>query len=125
MSVIRRPAVIVLSDSAADLGRRIAALVDGELQFAGEILGVNHGEGIEIGDQADLILIDPAALQQFDHHDSARRIFRDEFQHDQLVNRTDGVVPLVMIKGHPAWSGDHFEQGFGKQQFGRVLETVF
>lgn len=102
----------------------VAYMVKRLTRDAAEVFRVKGGS-IEVGDQADLILIDPQALQQFDHHDSARRIFRDEFQHDQLVNRTDGVVPLVMINGHPAWSGDHFEAPFGKQQLGTVLETVF
>lgn len=102
----------------------VAYMVKRLTRDAAEVFRVKGGS-IEVGDQADLILIDPQALKKFDHHNSAQRIFRDEFQHDQLVNRTDGVVPLVMIKGHPAWSSDHFEEGFGKQQFGRVLETVF
>ncbi|MDX5385557.1 MAG: hypothetical protein LPK24_03395, partial [Marinobacter sp.] len=75
--------------------------------------------------QADLILVDPIALQQLDHHNTAERIYRQEYQHNQLVNRTDGVVPLVMIKGHPAWSSDRFDPAFGRQRFGRVLDTVF
>ncbi|MCC1496956.1 amidohydrolase family protein [Alcanivorax sp. 1008] len=102
----------------------VAYMVKRLTRDAAEVFRVKGGR-MEVGDQADLILIDPEALQQFDHHDSARRIYRDEFQHDQLVNRTDGVVPLVMVNGHPAWSSDHFEAPFGKQQLGTVLETVF
>lgn len=45
------------------------------------------GGSIEVGDQADLILVDPQALQQLDHHNTVKRIYRNVFQHDQLVNR--------------------------------------
>jgi N-acyl-D-aspartate/D-glutamate deacylase len=102
----------------------VAYMVKRLTRDAAKVFRVKGGT-IEVGDQADLILIDPEALQRFDHHNSVQRIYRDEFQHDQLVNRTDGVVPLVMIKGHPTWRGDQFEQGFGGRQYGRVLETVF
>ena len=105
---------------------------DGDLAYmvkrltrdAADVFRVKGGT-IEVGDQADLILVDPIALQQLDHHNTAERIYRQEYQHNQLVNRTDGVVPLVMIKGHPAWSSDRFDPAFGRQRFGRVLDTVF
>jgi N-acyl-D-aspartate/D-glutamate deacylase len=102
----------------------VAYMVKRLTRDAAEVFRVNGGT-IEVGDQADLILVDPKALQQLDHHNTVQRIYRDEFQHDQLVNRTDGVVPLVMIKGHPTWLGDHFDERFGKQAFGRVLDVVF
>ncbi|MFN3713836.1 MAG: N-acyl-D-amino-acid deacylase family protein [Alcanivoracaceae bacterium] len=102
----------------------VAYLVKRLTRDAAEVFRVKGGT-VEVGDQADLILIDPQALQQLDHHSTVQRIYRDEFSHNQLVNRTDGVVPLVMIKGHPAWRSDRFEAGFGRQKFGKVLETVF
>jgi N-acyl-D-aspartate/D-glutamate deacylase len=101
----------------------VAYMVKRLTRDAAEVFRVKGGT-LDVGDQADLILIDPQALQQLDHHNTVLRIYRDVFSHDQLVNRTDGVVPLVMIKGHPAWSSDRFEPEFGRQPFGRVLDTV-
>ena len=89
-----------------------------------EVFGVKGGR-IEIGDPADVILVDPEQLQNFDPDASVQRIYRDEFQHEQLVNRSDGVVPLVMIAGQPVWRGDHFEQRLGREKLGRVLPTTF
>ncbi len=89
-----------------------------------KVFGVKGGT-IEVGDQADLILIDPSELRQLDHNDTVKRQYRDEFEHEQLVNRTDGVVPLVMIAGHPAWDGTDFDQEFGKTRMGKVLDTTF
>ena len=88
------------------------------------VFGVKGGT-IQVGDQADLILIDPSALRRLDHNNTVKRQYREEFQHEQLVNRTDGVVPLVMIAGHAAWNGDDFEPALGKTRMGTVLETTF
>ena len=88
------------------------------------VFGVKGGS-INIGDQADLILIDPSALRRLDHNNTVKRHYREEFQHEQLVNRTDGVVPLVMIAGHAAWNGDDFDQSLGQTRMGTVLETTF
>jgi N-acyl-D-aspartate/D-glutamate deacylase len=88
------------------------------------VFGVKGGT-INVGDQADLILVDPSALRRLDHHNTVKRQYREEFQHEQLVNRTDGVVPLVMIAGHAAWNGDDFDQSLGQTRMGTVLETTF
>ncbi|MDI9244750.1 amidohydrolase family protein [Marinobacter sp. CHS3-4] len=89
-----------------------------------KVFGVKGGT-INVGDQADLILIDPSALRRMDHNNTVKRQYREEFQHEQLVNRTDGVVPLVMIAGHAAWNGDDFEPSLGTTKMGTVLETTF
>jgi N-acyl-D-aspartate/D-glutamate deacylase len=88
------------------------------------VFGVKGGT-INVGDQADLILVNPSALRRLDHHNTVKRLYREEFQHEQLVNRTDGVVPLVMIAGHAAWNGDDFDQSLGQTRMGTVLETTF
>lgn len=88
------------------------------------VFGVKGGS-IEVGDQADLILVDPSALRRLDHNHTVQRQYREEFRHEQLVNRTDGVVPLVMIAGHPAWHGVDFDASLGQTRMGTVLETTF
>ncbi|MDV3503895.1 hypothetical protein [Marinobacter sp. M-5] len=88
------------------------------------VFGVKGGS-IEVGDQADLTLVNPSALRRLDHNNTVQRQYREEFSHEQLVNRTDGVVPLVMIAGHPAWQGDEFDPSLGKTRMGTVLDTTF
>ncbi|MFN2361566.1 MAG: amidohydrolase family protein [Marinobacter sp.] len=88
------------------------------------VFGVKGGS-IEVGDQADLILVNPSALRRMDHNNTVKRQYREEFRHEQLVNRTDGVVPLVMIAGHPAWHGTDFDESLGQQKMGTVLDTTF
>jgi hypothetical protein len=56
-----------------------------------------------------------------DQNNTVKRQYREEFRHEQLVNRTDGVVPLVMIAGHPAWHGKDFDNALGQKKMGSVI----
>lgn len=113
-----------LKIASDDGDRTVAYMVKRLTRDAARVFGVKGGS-IEIGDQADVVLIDPAALRRFDHDHSVQRRYREEFEHEQLVNRTDGVVPMVMIAGHPAWSSDRFEPALGQQKMGAVLAPTF
>lgn len=90
---------------------------------AADVFGVEGGT-INMGDVADLILISPEALSTYDGEAKVQRIYREEFQHPQLVNRSDGVVPLVMIGGKVAYQHGKFSADLGKQAFGRLLRSV-
>lgn len=85
-----------------------------------DVFGVEGGT-INIGDVADIILVDPQQLAQYDGENSVNRVYREEYQHQQLVNRSDNVVPLVMIGGHKAWQANQFSEAFGKAKMGRIL----
>jgi N-acyl-D-aspartate/D-glutamate deacylase len=86
-----------------------------------EVFGVDTGTIYE-GDAADLILIDPEKLREYDGEANVQRVFREEYQHDQLVNRSDGVVPLVIIGGKVAWENDEFSAELGKVRMGQLLK---
>ena len=90
---------------------------------AADVFGVAGGT-IDVGDVADVILVDPNVLNDYDGEANVQRIYRDEFQHDQLVNRSTGVVPMVMINGKIAWQDDKFSEGLGKEIFGRLLKPT-
>jgi len=53
-----------------------------------EIFGVKAGS-IEVGAKADITIIDPKALENYDGEANVERIYREEFEHEQLVNRSD------------------------------------
>jgi len=89
---------------------------------AATLFGVEGGT-IYPGDVADLILINPEELAIYDGDAKVQRIHRQEFQHEQLVNRSEGVVPLVMVGGNVAWQGDQFDQSLGQKPFGRLLRS--
>jgi N-acyl-D-aspartate/D-glutamate deacylase len=84
------------------------------------IFGVNAGS-IDAGAPADITIVDPTALANYDGEANVERIYREEFEHDQLVNRSDGVVTLTMIGGKTVWSNTRFSKGFNTEKFGRVL----
>ena len=90
---------------------------------AADVFGVEGGT-INEGDIADLILIDPDALSKYDGEAGVQRVYRKEYKHDQLVNRSDGVVPLVLINGQVAWQNNKFGSKLGKTKMGRLLKPV-
>ena len=47
------------------------------------------------------MLIDPEALRRWDDNASRQFVYRDLFEHKQLVSRSDGVVTQVLIRGEP------------------------
>ena len=90
---------------------------------AADVFGVEGGT-IDQGDIADLILIDPVKLADYQGEENVQRIYREEFSHEQLVNRSDGVVDLVMIGGHIAWQDTAFTKHLGKKSMGRLLRSI-
>ena len=90
---------------------------------AADVFGVAGGT-VDEGDVADLILIDPEQLANYDGEGNVQRIYREEFQHEQLVNRSDGVVPFVMIGGHAAWENNEFTSDLGQKPMGRLLRAL-
>jgi len=90
---------------------------------AANLFGVDGGS-VNLGDTADLILIDPKQLMDYDGENSAQRIYREEFKHNQLVNRSNRVVNLVMIAGHSAWKDNEFSSELGNKPMGRLLRPV-
>lgn len=89
-------------------------------QDAAELFGVEGGI-LDEGAPADVILIDPNKLAQYEGERSAVRITREEIGHEQLVNRSNGVVDLVVIGGKIAWQHDEPAPALGKEKMGRLL----
>jgi len=85
-----------------------------------EFFGVDAGR-LDVGAQADLVLIDPEALRAYDTDASRRMVYRDVFEHEQLVNRSDGVVSAVFIAGEQVWDGREFGPALGTRKLGRPL----
>jgi N-acyl-D-aspartate/D-glutamate deacylase len=75
---------------------------------------------IEVGARADLVLIDPAALSSWEPDTTYRYVWREVFEHHQLVNRSE-VVRMVMVNGHTAFANGDFSADFGKLRMGQAL----
>ena len=85
-----------------------------------EFFGVDAGR-LDVGAQADIVLIDPDALRGYDTDANRRMVYREIFAHEQLVNRSDGVVTGVFIAGEQVWDGRDFMPALGARKLGRPL----
>ena len=88
-----------------------------------EFFGLDVGS-LEIGAQADIVLIDPEALRQWDDNSSRQFIYRELFDHKQLVSRSDGVVSQVLIRGESVWQDGAFTPALGREALGRALRAA-
>ena len=99
---------------------RVASQVGRLTREPAQLMGVEAGR-IEVGDVADLAVIDPRALAAYDSEASHRFIWREDYQHEQLVNRSEGVVRQVYVGGRLAWDGAQLTPEVGKARLGRAL----
>ena len=80
---------------------------------------------LEPGAAADLLLVDPKTLAAWEPEATYQYIWRDAFQHHQLVNRSEGVVKRVYIAGHCAFADGAFTPDFGCKPMGRLLRNRY
>lgn len=88
-----------------------------------EFIGVDAGT-MAVGDRADLTVIDPDALTRYDAEANSRFIWRDDYEHEQMVNRSDGVVSAVIVGGELVWDGQRFTEVAGTRTLGRAMRHV-
>jgi N-acyl-D-aspartate/D-glutamate deacylase len=79
---------------------------------------------LEIGAQADMVLIDPDALANYECDPNRQLVYREIFEHKQMVNRSDGVVTRVLIRGQTVWSDTGFTEALGRETLGRALRAA-
>jgi N-acyl-D-aspartate/D-glutamate deacylase len=101
---------------------RVAQAVRRLTREPAEFFGVDAGR-LEVGAQADLVLLDPETLRNYDTDANRRMVYREIFEHEQLVNRSDGVVTGVWIAGEQVWDGRDFTPALGTRSLGRPLTT--
>ncbi|RMF14235.1 MAG: aminoacylase [Candidatus Dadabacteria bacterium] len=100
---------------------RVAQAVHRLTAAPAEFFGIDVGR-VQPGAQADLVLIDPDALAAYDSNANRVRVYNRQFEHDVLVNRSDGVLREVYIAGTRVWQdGCRFTDALGTQQLGRAL----
>jgi len=101
----------------------VSAMVKRLTREPAEFFGLDVGT-LEIGAQADIALIDPEVLKDW-HCDETRRLeYREVFEHNQMVNRPEGVVTCVLINGEPVWRDGEFTEALGAQKLGRALRAA-
>ena len=110
------------------------ALEQGETAFAhmlhrltaepAEFFGFDNVGRIELGQRADMVLLNPEALAAYDGEASIRYQYRELFQCHQLVNRSDGVVGAVYVGGQPVWHNTKFTASHGQVKVGQALRVT-
>ncbi len=88
-----------------------------------EFFGLDVGT-LDVGVQSDLILIDPDALARHDLNAGRFLEYRELYEHNQMVNRSDGLVTDVYIRGQRVWNGSEFLAVLGIQTLGRALRAA-
>jgi N-acyl-D-aspartate/D-glutamate deacylase len=115
--------LLTLQMAARDSLEQVAIAVRRLTREPAEFFGVDAGR-LDTGSQADLVLIDPKALLRYDTDASRRMVYREIFEHDQLVNRSDGAVTSVFIAGEQVWDGRGHTPALGTRKLGRALTAA-
>jgi N-acyl-D-aspartate/D-glutamate deacylase len=115
--------LLTLQVAARESVERVAQAVRRLTRAPAEFFGIDAGR-IDPGSQADLVLVDPTALLRYDTDANRRMVYRDIFEHEQLVNRSDGVVTSVFIAGEQVWDGRDFTPALGARRLGRTLTAA-
>lgn len=109
---------IAQKDGLAAVGRMVYRLTREPAAFFNIAAG-----SIDPGDQADLVLIDPARLAAYDPDASVVWHHRPEFDAEQLVNRPEGVVQAVWVAGRSLIAEGEPTAALGREACGRPLRA--
>lgn len=101
------------------VGRMVRRLTREPAEFFGLDVGT-----LDIGAQADLVIIDPDVLRHWDCNDTREYVYRDLFEHHQMVNRPPGIVEYVFIRGEAVWCQGEFGDSLGARPLGRALRAA-
>lgn len=101
----------------------VSAIVKRLTRDPAEFFGLDVGS-LEIGAQADITMVNPEVLKSWDSNSSRELKYRELFQHNQMVNRSDGVVTCVMINGETVWLGGEQTDVLGSRPLGRALRAA-
>jgi len=88
-----------------------------------EVFGIDAGT-LEIGARADMVIINPDALDGWEPDQTRVLEYREIFEHQQMVNRPEGIVEAVYVAGQHAWDGNlGATDTLGQQPLGRYLAS--
>ena len=112
--------LVTLKLAQQDSLQLVAKTVSRLTREPAEFLGVETGT-LALGAVADLILIDPGALSRHDEDKGRTMIYREELEHNQMLNRSDGVVTHVWVAGQVAMNEQGLNPELGKKKMGKLL----
>ena len=115
--------LLTLQVAARESLAKVAHAVQRLTSEPAAFFGLNTGT-LAVGAQADLVLISPVELLNYDTDANRRMVWREHLQHEQLVNRSDGVVRRVFIRGSCVWDEAGATPSLGKQALGLPLTAL-
>jgi hypothetical protein len=69
-----------------------------------------------------MVLINPEAFDGWEPDQTRELVYREIFEHEQMVNRPVGIVDSVYISGELAWVGESGAgEALGAKALGRYL----
>jgi len=101
----------------------VARMVQRLTSEPAHIFGLDVGT-LDIGAQADMVLINPDALDGWQPDQTRKLEYREAFGHEQMVNRPEGIVDSVFIKGVMAWKDGAAQAALGQETLGRALRAA-
>ena len=112
--------LVTLKLAAEESLDKVAIAVKRLTSEPADFFGLDVGN-LNVGTQADIAIINPDALSAYDSDSNREIIYREDFQNEQLVNRSNGVVHQTIIAGFDAWRDGDFTPELGKVKMGRPL----
>ena len=89
-----------------------------------DTFGLDAGS-LAIGSRADMVLINPEAFDGWEPDQTRELVYREIFEHEQMVNRPVGIVDSVYISGELAWVGESGPgEALGAKPLGQYLLSV-
>ena len=86
-----------------------------------DTFGLDAGS-LAIGSRADMVLINPEAFDGWEPDQTRELVYREIFEHEQMVNRPVGIVDSVYISGELAWVGESGPgEALGAKRLGQYL----
>ena len=101
----------------------VARMVQRLTQEPATIFGLDAGS-LAVGARADMVLINPNGLDGWEPDQTRRLEYREIFDHHQMVNRPEGIVHSVYIKGVLAWAHGEAQQALGQETLGQALRAA-
>ncbi len=99
----------------------VAKIVKRLTKDPADTFGLDAGS-LAIGARADMVLINPEALDGWEPDRTRELVYRHIFEHEQMVNRPVGIVGSVYISGELAWDGESGAgEALGTKPLGQYL----
>ncbi len=106
--------------AAEDGLRQVAAQVRRLTSEPARFFGLGVGT-LDLDARADVVVVDPDALAAWAPEETIELVHREEFAHEQMVNRPEGVVTDVLVGGEVAWHDGAHTDAVGRRALGRLL----